>query len=166
MLSEQKIVISSPDTALLTPLMEAARALLFPFHWVHTFIPFLPPLIDLADFVQSPCPFFVGVHASVANTIPEDADVVQICIRKPETIIKLPNGASSVPWLLPSSLSRPLMNSLSRMASKLYNPSEAFEKFQNARYHLKSLVLTGDSPRQPLLQDNKQTKWSKFKEVS
>ena len=41
---------------------ESLLSLMFPFTWMHTYIPVLP--VDMLDCLQSITPFIAGVHAS------------------------------------------------------------------------------------------------------
>ena len=71
LLTERKIVICTKHVALLCPVAETLKALLFPFKWqyicilfclnyFHLDIPVLP--IQITGIFQSPTPFLVGMH--------------------------------------------------------------------------------------------------------
>eukprot|EP00947_MAST-08B_sp_MAST-8B-sp1_P004922 g4922.t1 len=79
LLLEDKVVFHCQHVELLTPAIEAALALLFPFVWHCPYIPYLPPgMLDLDGVVSSPTPIIVGVHstsyAEIAGRAERDED--------------------------------------------------------------------------------------------
>jgi DENN domain-containing protein 5 len=60
LLMESKVAIFSARYALLTPVIEALLALLFPFVWQGALIPVMP--MGMCDILDAPVPFFVGLH--------------------------------------------------------------------------------------------------------
>ena len=67
-----QVVVTSSESCLLTPYLELVTSMMFPFHWMHVFIPVLPQ--GLSEFLEAPVPFLVGVHSSMLKnmSIPED----------------------------------------------------------------------------------------------
>jgi len=49
---------------------------MFPFTWMHTYIPVLP--VDMLDCLQSITPFIAGVHASYRHLANPVEDVRQL----------------------------------------------------------------------------------------
>ncbi|CAJ1328408.1 unnamed protein product [Effrenium voratum] len=73
-LLERKVVLNSQKLSpvLLVVIMEALRALLFPFDWEHTYLPMLPNSFRWA--LESPAPFLMGVCGKLApSELPAEA---------------------------------------------------------------------------------------------
>ena len=79
-LLEQKILLISREPILLTAVSESIRALLFPFQWLHVYIPIVPEMLDLNYLVQAPVPFIAGISIQQfdAISVPENVVVVNI----------------------------------------------------------------------------------------
>ena len=64
---ELRVVLCSKHPALLTPVAESFRSILFPFVWQGIYIPLLP--YSMIDILQSPEPFLVGIHSKYLTEI-------------------------------------------------------------------------------------------------
>ncbi|MES1907065.1 MAG: hypothetical protein MHM6MM_000254 [Cercozoa sp. M6MM] len=67
LLLEQRVLVLAQDVRRLTPLLTGLAGLLWPLRWAHTFIPLLPEFAHCVT--QSPVPFLVGAHATLADEI-------------------------------------------------------------------------------------------------
>lgn len=85
MLTERSIVFCSNNVALLTPVTEALRALLFPFAWQTTYIPVLP--VRLYEFICAPVPFVYGIHGDPSVALRESEDVVCVDLDRNDVIV-------------------------------------------------------------------------------
>eukprot|EP01113_Clastostelium_recurvatum_P001536 TRINITY_DN10624_c0_g2_i2.p1 TRINITY_DN10624_c0_g2~~TRINITY_DN10624_c0_g2_i2.p1 ORF type:complete len:418 (-),score=93.87 TRINITY_DN10624_c0_g2_i2:893-2146(-) len=96
-LEERKILFTSMQYSLLTLAAEAISHLLYPFFWHHVFIPILP--LSLADFLQAPTPFIVGMHAACYKSLHFHADAIAEVVT-----VDLDNGSIQSPFVphLPS----------------------------------------------------------------
>jgi myotubularin-related protein 5/13 len=68
-MTEQKILFHSRSSTRLYEACHALAALMYPFKWLHTFIPLLPVL--LAEITQSPTPFLIGILSEARDAITE-----------------------------------------------------------------------------------------------
>ena len=68
-LLECKILIHSTKTESLTLLSETILCLLYPFRWLHTYIPLLPK--EILECIQAPLPFIIGMHSENMSLISE-----------------------------------------------------------------------------------------------
>ena len=79
---EHKLVLVSSYVSKLTAAAEALNALLWPMRWQGVYVPLLPDL--MLDFLQSPVPFLLGIHADAYAAaralaiLPDDAVVVDL----------------------------------------------------------------------------------------
>lgn len=62
LLLEHRLLIVGQDSVLVTSLVESVKALLFPFTWLHVFIPNVPDAVDLNTLLEAPVPFIAGAH--------------------------------------------------------------------------------------------------------
>ncbi|KAL2764223.1 DENN domain-containing protein 1C isoform 2 [Daubentonia madagascariensis] len=78
LLAERRVLLTSSKLSTLTSCVHASCALLYPMRWEHVLIPTLPP--HLLDYCCAPMPYFIGVHASLAEKVREKAleDVVMM----------------------------------------------------------------------------------------
>eukprot|EP00053_Salpingoeca_punica_P019709 m.201513 g.201513 ORF g.201513 m.201513 type:complete len:1523 (-) comp17706_c0_seq3:219-4787(-) len=58
---EKTLIFFSEDLSIITPMLEAIKALMYPFVWQHTYIPIVPA--TLRSVVEAPMPVLVGIHA-------------------------------------------------------------------------------------------------------
>ena len=79
---EHKLVLVSSYVSKLTAAAEALNALLWPMRWQGVYVPLLPDM--MLDFLQSPVPFLLGIHADAYAAaralaiLPDDAVVVDL----------------------------------------------------------------------------------------
>ena len=73
-------MVVSSKVERLTPVLEGLRSLLFPMQWPHVYISNL--FLALADFINAPMPFLIGVlrHVYTDLDVPDDIMVVDIDI--------------------------------------------------------------------------------------
>lgn len=71
---EIKVILHARELSALTPTMEAALSLCFPFQYCHFYCPVLPKI--LIDYTQAPIPFFIGCTSDwiepMLKTLPDD----------------------------------------------------------------------------------------------
>jgi hypothetical protein len=76
------------NTLYASAICEGIRALLYPFHWVHVYLPVVPsPLLDL---MEAPVPFMLGTHTNWLPLIPLD------CFRDVVVVVSLSYGTTFV----------------------------------------------------------------------
>eukprot|EP00002_Diphylleia_rotans_P034632 TRINITY_DN7468_c0_g1_i2.p1 TRINITY_DN7468_c0_g1~~TRINITY_DN7468_c0_g1_i2.p1 ORF type:complete len:1247 (+),score=193.11 TRINITY_DN7468_c0_g1_i2:46-3786(+) len=73
-LTEQKILFVSRSVGLLHIASESMLALLYPFTWLHTYIPVLPT--RLFETLSAPVPFIMGISSNHMDKVPELTDVI------------------------------------------------------------------------------------------
>jgi hypothetical protein len=83
-------MVVSSKVERLTPVLEGLRSLLFPLQWPHVYITNL--FLALADFINAPMPFLIGVlrHVFSDLDVPDDVivfdvdiDEVRVCSQMP-----------------------------------------------------------------------------------
>jgi len=77
LLAERQICVFSDNIAVITPVLEAIHSLIFPFVWQGAYIPILPK--NMAEFLEAPIPYTIGVHRSIVDSMEED--------RRPEGVL-------------------------------------------------------------------------------
>jgi hypothetical protein len=65
LLSEKHIIILANQNHLLFSICEGMLSLIFPFKWLHTYIPVLPK--NQIDYLESPTPYIMGVLSSYVD---------------------------------------------------------------------------------------------------
>uniref|UniRef100_A0A6I8P739 DENN domain containing 4B n=1 Tax=Ornithorhynchus anatinus TaxID=9258 RepID=A0A6I8P739_ORNAN len=73
-LTEHKLLVHSLRPDLLTSVCEALVSMIFPLHWQCPYIPLCP--LVLADVLNAPVPFIVGVHSSYFDLHDPPTDVI------------------------------------------------------------------------------------------
>ena len=68
-LLEQKILLISSNSILLTAVAESIRALMFPFVWTHVYIPVVPDYLDVHGLIDAPVPFIAGIVTEQAEAL-------------------------------------------------------------------------------------------------
>ena len=66
LLQEQRILLVSTQIDTLTLCAEAFVSLLYPFKWMHPFVPLLPT--QLIEYLEAPTPYLMGVQTHVYET--------------------------------------------------------------------------------------------------
>ena len=64
-LTEKHIILLANQNYLLFSICEALISLIFPFRWLHTYIPVLP--INQLEYLELPTPYIMGVHSSYTD---------------------------------------------------------------------------------------------------
>ena len=116
LLLEKKLYIICSSKNVLSQVANALINLLFPFKWIHVYIPILPQQLKI--FIDSPVPLIIGIcfHIEI-NELPQDSPILNInknCFE---------NYKEKLPPLHPK-LSKVLMSKLSKLKEqyKLDNP--------------------------------------------
>ncbi|XP_041820417.1 DENN domain-containing protein 4C isoform X1 [Chelmon rostratus] len=115
-LLESKILLHSLRPAVLTGVAEAVVAMIFPFQWQCPYIPLCP--LSLADVLNAPCPFIVGVDSRYFDLYDPPPDVV--CVDLDTNTIYLSDEKRHSNWKnLPKKPGKSLINSLSNLHHQL-----------------------------------------------
>ena len=124
LLLEKKLFLICSSKAVLSQVAHALINLLFPFKWIHVYVPILPEKLKL--FIESPVPLIIGISFHIdLNEIPNDSLILNINKNCFENYMeKLPP--------LPSKLNKILMNNLMKLKKEydLDNP-QYVEKWFN-----------------------------------
>ncbi len=83
-------MVVSSKVERLTPVLEGFRSLLFPMQWPHVYITNL--FLALADFINAPMPFLIGVlrHVFSDLDVPDDVIVFDIDIDEVRVCSQMP----------------------------------------------------------------------------
>ncbi|CAB0019371.1 unnamed protein product [Nesidiocoris tenuis] len=117
-LTEQKILVHSLRSDVLTAVAEAISMIMFPFKWQCPYIPLCP--LGLAEVLHAPLPFLIGVDSRFfdlydpppeVNCVDLDTNNITFCDEKRNLNIKL----------LPKKAGRVLRGTLEHMHQKLQN---------------------------------------------
>ncbi|XP_053715997.1 DENN domain-containing protein 4C isoform X2 [Synchiropus splendidus] len=115
-LQESKILLHSLRPAVLTGVAEAVVAMIFPFQWQCPYIPLCP--LSLADVLNAPCPFIVGVDSRYFDLYDPPPDVV--CVDLDTNTIYLSDEKRHSSWKnLPKKPCKSLNNSLNSLHHQL-----------------------------------------------
>uniref|UniRef100_UPI0037E79AB4 DENN domain-containing protein 4C isoform X2 n=1 Tax=Semicossyphus pulcher TaxID=241346 RepID=UPI0037E79AB4 len=115
-LLESKILLHSLRPAVLTGVAEAVVAMIFPFQWQCPYIPLCP--LSLAQVLNAPCPFIVGVDSRYFDLYDPPPDVV--CVDLDTNTIYLSDEKRHSNWKnLPKKPCKSLVNSLSNLHHQL-----------------------------------------------
>ncbi|XP_060887884.1 DENN domain-containing protein 4C isoform X2 [Labrus mixtus] len=115
-LLENKILLHSLRPAVLTGVAEAVVAMIFPFQWQCPYIPLCP--LSLAQVLNAPCPFIVGVDSRYFDLYDPPPDVV--CVDLDTNTIYLSDEKRHNNWKnLPKKPCKSLVNSLSNLHHQL-----------------------------------------------
>ena len=124
LLLEKKLFLICSSKAVLSQVAHALINLLFPFKWIHVYVPILPEKLKL--FIESPVPLIIGISFHIEiNELPSDSLILNInknCFENYKE--KLPP--------LPHKLNKILMNKLIKLKEEynLDNP-QYVEKWFN-----------------------------------
>ena len=112
LLLEKKLYIICSSKNCLSHIAHALIDLLFPFKWIHVYVPILPEQLKL--FIESPVPLIIGIFFHIdINELPQDSLILNVnknCFENYKD--KLP--------LMPSKLNKILFNKLSKLKEQ-YN---------------------------------------------
>eukprot|EP00013_Stygamoeba_regulata_P017654 CAMPEP_0177675270 /NCGR_PEP_ID=MMETSP0447-20121125/27092_1 /TAXON_ID=0 /ORGANISM="Stygamoeba regulata, Strain BSH-02190019" /LENGTH=1012 /DNA_ID=CAMNT_0019183607 /DNA_START=82 /DNA_END=3116 /DNA_ORIENTATION=- len=117
LMAERRVIFLAKQVSVLSSCVQAAMALLYPFHWQHVFIPVLPK--ELMTILCAPMPYVVGMLTSLVPEMSnyvgamEAALIVDLdgdCFPQ-----ELPQDDSR---LVPSSISKPLIRSIKEARGK------------------------------------------------
>uniref|UniRef100_A0A665XFQ1 DENN/MADD domain containing 4C n=1 Tax=Echeneis naucrates TaxID=173247 RepID=A0A665XFQ1_ECHNA len=114
-LLESKILLHSLRPAVLTGVAEAVVAMIFPFQWQCPYIPLCP--LSLADVLNAPCPFIVGVDSRYFDLYDPPPDVSNTFVK---TKSKRHNNWKN----LPKKPCKSLINSLSNLYHQLSSATQ------------------------------------------
>ena len=116
LLLEKKLILICSSKAILFIVANALINLLFPFNWIHVYIPILPEKLKL--FIESPVPLIIGISFHIdINELPTDSLILNInknCFE---------NYKEKIPPL-PAKLNKILMTKLNKLKEQydLDNP--------------------------------------------
>lgn len=116
LLLEKKIILLCNSKIILSHVAHALINLIFPFKWIHTYVPILPEKLKL--FIDSPVPFIIGISFKInVDSLSNDFLVVNLnknCFEKYVDVIPP----------LPQKFQKILMSKLNRLKeiSNLDNP--------------------------------------------
>ena len=116
LLLEKKLYIVCNSKNVLSHITHALINLLFPFNWIHVYVPILPEQLKL--FIESPVPLIIGIFFHIEiNELPQDSLILNVnknCFENYKE--KLPP--------LPPKLNKILLSKLSKLKAqyKLDNP--------------------------------------------
>ena len=65
LLFEKSIILIGNQNQMLFCICEGLKKLLFPFRWLHTYVPILPK--QLLNFLESPFPYFLGISSNLID---------------------------------------------------------------------------------------------------
>lgn len=126
LLCEYRVVLCSQYSAILTPIAETLKSLLFPMEWASSYIPLLP--MSLSEMLLAPTPYLVGVNAGaneVANSVPE-IEAILIDLDENSILMLIDDPLPR----LPESLKRKLLKSLVKTAyCSSHEPLETVESY-------------------------------------
>ena len=116
LLLEKKLYLICSSKIVLSQVAHALINLLFPFKWIHVYVPILPEKLRL--FIESPVPLIIGISFHIEiNELPSDSLILDINKNKFE------NYKEKIPPL-PSKLNKILMTRLNKLKEQyqLDNP--------------------------------------------
>ena len=124
LLLEKKIILLCSSKNCLLQISHALINLIFPFNWIHVFVPILPEKLKM--FIESPVPFLIGIPFNI------NIDKLQECIIFNINKNKFENYDEKLPEL-PNKINKILFNKLSKFKN-LYDPNniEEWMKLQDA----------------------------------
>ncbi|XP_062320879.1 DENN domain-containing protein 4B-like isoform X1 [Osmerus eperlanus] len=115
-LTEHKLLLHSLRPDVLTSVSEALVSMTFPLRWQCPYIPLCP--LRLADVLNAPMPFIVGVHSSYFDLYDPPADVV--CVDLDTNTIFQTEDKKPLSWRsLPRKHGKILFNSLTNLHKTL-----------------------------------------------
>jgi hypothetical protein len=125
-LLERRIIFFAKDIYILSSVVHACMAMIYPFAWQHVFIPVLPK--SLLDYVCSPVPFIVGVlsiHRHLVEEMPME-EVVFVDLDKDKI-----QGGDDTKLLPSNNLAKRLESIKKQNTSKIQNQivADAFLDF-------------------------------------
>ncbi|KAF3688779.1 C-myc promoter-binding protein DENN domain-containing protein 4A [Channa argus] len=114
--TEHKILVHSLRPAVLTSVTEALVSMIFPFHWQCPYIPLCP--LALADVVNAPCPFIVGVDSRYFDLYVPPTDIS--CVDLDTNAISHKDDKKALTWkILPRRACKQLLNTLNKLYQQL-----------------------------------------------
>ncbi|KAM9310170.1 DENN domain-containing protein 4B isoform 1-T2 [Pholidichthys leucotaenia] len=115
-LTEQKLLLHSLRPDVLTSVSEAIVSMSFPLRWLCPYIPLCP--LQMADILQAPMPFIVGVHSSYFDLYNPPTDVV--CVDLDTNTVFQSEEKKALSWRsLPRKHGRILFNTLTNLNKTL-----------------------------------------------
>ena len=107
LLLEKKLYLICSSKATLSQVAHAFINLLFPFNWIHVYVPILPEKLRL--FIESPVPLIIGISFPIEmNELPSDSLILNINKNRFE------NYKEKIPHL-PQRLNKILMTKLNKL---------------------------------------------------
>eukprot|EP00049_Salpingoeca_infusionum_P015830 m.311479 g.311479 ORF g.311479 m.311479 type:complete len:993 (-) comp15956_c0_seq1:6014-8992(-) len=92
-LLEKQLIIRSQDYELLVLVGECITTLMYPFKWMHVYVPILP--CNALHFVEAPVPFIMGIHSDL--NVPS-ADFVPCIVDIGREVVQIPADTPEFPF--------------------------------------------------------------------
>ncbi|KAM7411024.1 hypothetical protein PAMA_021145 [Pampus argenteus] len=107
---ERRIVFIADELGILSQVIHAVAALLYPFTWQHTFISIVPEI--LIDVVMAPTPYLLGVQKRLLDQVDDQTDLLLVDLSedKEKTFIVSIGDEGSI---LPPKLQTEILEALS-----------------------------------------------------
>ncbi|KAM7405454.1 hypothetical protein PAMP_012714 [Pampus punctatissimus] len=107
---ERRIIFIADELGILSQVIHAVAALLYPFTWQHTFISIVPKI--LIDVVMAPTPYLLGVQKRLLDEVYDQTDLLLVDLSedKEKTFIVSIGDESSI---LPPKLQTEILEALS-----------------------------------------------------
>ena len=143
LLSEKHIIFLANQGYLLFAITQGLLSLMFPFSWLHTYIPILP--FSQIDYLDSPTPYIIGVitHKIDFNTLNEKYPGHVICDLNSCTINK--NGVSFLSNIEEDKIKkkiRYLYNPKMYEVEDIYLDENDKQKYNNKNFELEDIDMT------------------------
>ncbi|KAI3384148.1 hypothetical protein SNEBB_006127 [Seison nebaliae] len=159
-LTDHKIVFTSSSLNHLTEAAQALLALIYPFRYLHPFIPVLPA--SLIEVVATPTPCICGIHSDVKKDLPTSNDFILVdldCgnVELGDELIKFREDNHTSSSLSSSTMNIPTTNQ-SNTNGGMMNTSNLDERLRHRHHHHRHLGAS--SPLNNINHGNVKTKSS------
>ncbi|ESO95421.1 hypothetical protein LOTGIDRAFT_116963, partial [Lottia gigantea] len=157
LLLERRVILYSKSLSVLTQVIHAVVALLYPFHWQHIYIPILPS--SMLDVCCAPTPYLIGILTSHLNTVLDlPLEEVMIVDLDRKNILRSVGDESTI---LPKKITKALKTAINMCKidaaerSQTLMISEAFLRvFVETIGHYGEFITTQQDGRKSFLKEN------------
>ncbi len=127
-LTESKILVHSADVANLAMVGEVITALMYPFQWLHPFIPVLP--LSMMTIVEAPVSYFLGVPSCNMKMIDKRmlGDVVVVDLDNGFSASNYFDGGRSADASIPTPLPATVSSNISKAIFRLLREEEEVQE--------------------------------------
>ena len=136
---ENQIIFVSSQLSLLTIASEAFLTLLYPFRWLHPYIPILPKACS--EFLQMPTPFIVGIETHIFNTLEKNNEIPPYVL-----IVRLDTNSLSFSKPIPDNENNDENNyddnNIIHPYDTIFNPSSSTNSTNHHHHHSSSTSST------------------------